>query len=1174
MRDRVASHLLRIALSASLLAVAASGTVKAEAAQPPDPLFEWNVPSRYSGATDARGKVIETQPYEVRRGPWKVYLRVRESACVPGAEHHWSVRPRGVAKLEELGRCRFVMRVPREGPYLVRLHTTVPGKKGELEDLEPSHRIVVVRDFLIVAIGDSVGSGEGVPEATSLFARAPWQSVRCHRSSRAGFARAARQIEGDDGKSSVTFVHLACSGAAVRVGLLEPYAGVVRPRDEPPLEPQIDAVERLASERRIDALLISAGANDVDFAGIATFCAFFDSSEDCFARPLPRRFGGDGARTVRENLAAAHATLREQYPRLARRIAAIEPPPERVYLAEYFDSTHDENGQLCEEFLGKIGLAEVEQARGRVLRPLSATVAAAARENGWTLVEGIAPAFRRHGYCAGRHAWVSTLGDSLQDLGGLADRHRGTLHPNAQGHEVIGAFVAAALERDLFPDRAFPVRAFPQAKDDGDDDGPSTWLVVALVLGLVAALVAVAIFLGPAIAAMVLGAGVLLFLLWLGRESATPLVLGFLLGALLLLALRRDKRGDRSRAGDLIVAAAGPVLSLLRTLRPLLLPLLVVVAIGAAQQPLVVQVLVCAALVLIAWYGIVDPEQKRSEAEAERSEAEKDQVRWKRNLGLKVFLHGLVAIGLGILVVSAVRLVVDFVNPYFETIGNFASGLLLVALLIWAVAIVLRLVSYATTPLRALLAFDLGLALVVLLMAFGIVPANEAVRDAWPPLAIVFGVAALALLAIEIVREVIAGARGEGASRESRTSPKANKPSPLPRRRWQSRVAGAGFSAAAVAAMVLATSTVWGLVDAAEKGEPLTPPDEEVADILTLAESGGGEAGMELARRYAPVLAFGAEERWAPMAVEPYVAAATLTGPPGTKPRKVESLAGLRCAEFGHSSCYRLSIECDGGKRLGRTGAARELCEGTAREEGRLYRSGAVYVRVLEKGKVPEGEPRGAFAAVGPYADRLRTLVQYWYFYPYNEWRAPLFAGLLRQVHESDWEGVTIGFDGDDRPLFVGYSAHCGGSWRPWRDVEATTRLPGPRTHPLVAVALGSHANYPLASEERSPDWASCSKKLPSGTATALSYASNIRDRTEYGWLWYPSPRGWREARAGEPPMSFPGYWGADGEILLRNFQAHLLATEAAPKTPSLQSAWREPVRTIFCGSYEPRRCK
>jgi hypothetical protein len=298
---------------------------------------------------------------------------------------------------------------------------------------------------------------------------------------------------------------------------------------------------------------------------------------------------------------------------------------------------------------------------------------------------------------------------------------------------------------------------------------------------------------------------------------------------------------------------------------------------------------------------------------------------------------------------------------------------------------------------------------------------------------------------------------------------------------------------------------------------------------------------------------------------------ATLSGPPGTREDgwTTETLPRT-CPAFGETSCYELTIGCDG--KGPRSARAEALCEGRTREEDDLHREGAVYVRVLEKGRPEPEEPRGAFPDRGPYGKRLHVLLQYWFFYPYNEWRTPVFAGELVQRHEADWEAVTIGLDEARRPLFVADSAHCGGSWEPWPDIEASTRLPGPRTHPLVAVARGSHANYQSADDKRAPDWASCAG-APAGVSTAISYASNIRDETELGWLWYPPADGWLPAKAKLAPMTFPGTWGADDRTVLKNFKQNELHTGDAPRTPSLQGLWRDPVRTIFCGRFKPRRC-
>src|SRR6267142_4480712 len=85
-----------------------------------------------------------------------------------------------------------------------------------------------------------------------------------------------------------------------------------------------------------------------------------------------------------------------------------------------------------------------------------------------------------------------------------------------------------------------------------------------------------------------------------------------------------------------------------------------------------------------------------------------------------------------------------------------------------------------------------------------------------------------------------------------------------------------------------------------------------------------------------------------------------------------------------------------------------------------------------------------------------QTVLQYWYFYYDDVYSYPFVpAGLLWQAHEGDWEVVNVVLSANDEPQFVGYSQHCLGQRRDW---STTPRVDG--THPIVHVALGSHANY------------------------------------------------------------------------------------------------------------------
>jgi hypothetical protein len=83
-------------------------------------------------------------------------------------------------------------------------------------------------------------------------------------------------------------------------------------------------------------------------------------------------------------------------------------------------------------------------------------------------------------------------------------------------------------------------------------------------------------------------------------------------------------------------------------------------------------------------------------------------------------------------------------------------------------------------------------------------------------------------------------------------------------------------------------------------------------------------------------------------------------------------------------------------------------------------------------------------------------ILQYWFFY-YDDVYSYAYppSDFLWQAHEGDWEDVSVVLSGDEQPRFVGYSQHCAGQQRAWAD---TQRLDD--THPIVHVALGSHANY------------------------------------------------------------------------------------------------------------------
>jgi hypothetical protein len=92
--------------------------------------------------------------------------------------------------------------------------------------------------------------------------------------------------------------------------------------------------------------------------------------------------------------------------------------------------------------------------------------------------------------------------------------------------------------------------------------------------------------------------------------------------------------------------------------------------------------------------------------------------------------------------------------------------------------------------------------------------------------------------------------------------------------------------------------------------------------------------------------------------------------------------------------------------------------------------------------------------------------LQYWFFYPFNNWRSGFFGA---NDHEADWEMLTLylyrSTDGTLEPAwaaFASHDPHGADLRRAWDDSDQLT-LSG--NHPVVYVGAGSHAAYFLKGE-------------------------------------------------------------------------------------------------------------
>ena len=283
---------------------------------------------------------------------------------------------------------------------------------------------------------------------------------------------AARRLAVDQRKTAITFVSLACSGAKVTDGLLQPYKGVEGHKSEPALEPQVDRLRTLRARNggHLDAVMMIVGANDEFLGRVVRHCI---AQSDCFRKS----FNGGRADEV---VGFALEDLIGRYERLAGALRGIVPS-RAIVLVEYHDPTHGVDGKYCSHSGIQISHAELEWAHDGLLVPLNQRVAAAAPQRmatGWRrrprlrhtrllLARSLGP----HPSCA-----ATAQGCHAADLERL-----GTLHPSVHGQMAIANRVAPVLADVLRLEQPDHV-AIPVADDRLTGIPEETDTVLELVL--------------------------------------------------------------------------------------------------------------------------------------------------------------------------------------------------------------------------------------------------------------------------------------------------------------------------------------------------------------------------------------------------------------------------------------------------------------------------------------------------------------------------------------------------------------------------------------------------------------------------------------------------------------------------------------------------------------------
>jgi hypothetical protein len=514
--------------------------------------------------------------------------------------------------------------------------------------------------------------------------------------------------------------------------------------------------------------------------------------------------------------------------------------------------------------------------------------------------------------------------------------------------------------------------------------------------------------------------------------------------------------------------------------------------------------------------------------------------------------------------IIAVPFVVALLAAYFffgRAGVSWAALALPASLLLWLLSIVLYQARHFVSPAWPRASWAIAI-VDVLLVVLPSVLIYWLVIDTieWKQAVVLFVAVPLVLL---VLRRVFTAERLEAALRRRGTVVRPSAEGEQAAAEPRAGLAIASATCAIASAMLLLATAVRVPIErrlietsqVAERGPAL--PAFELGDLAAT------ERRAALFARFSPVLRMHANERW----------------PASDASRAIAALDPKPDEKCDHPPCDEAALE----EVLDRLDPERPL------REFRVFPGGAVYPRLVRVADQVDD----AGDAVPPVARSVVWLVQYWLFYPQNNWRASSGLGRLTQVHGGDWEWVGVGVDNDGRPQFVAYSAHCAGTWRPWRETAAVAydggsviiggtaneprrlgRPPLP-SHPLVTVALGSHANYATPGV-REPDWTSCrGGSVAARPVRWLTFAAAAREGTpDLGPFQIPAVLSEadteREARR-------PIWWGAEGETRLAKIS--LASDEHGPPSPAYQGVnWDRPIEEIFqtdweCDAGGGRRC-
>jgi lysophospholipase L1-like esterase len=424
----------------------------------------------------------------------------------------------------------------------------------------PQHLAVqiMVRDFFIAGLGDSIGSGEGnpdrqialadegfcfrsylgtartqyyrpsragykggraceAPETLAVWQRqsALWFNSACHRSLYSYQTRTALQLAVQYPHIAVTYLPLACTGATIANGLLgSQRASECLPNKSgaacqgtvnaqlTELSAAVTAAKRRQPDRKLDLILLTIGANDINFSGLVADVIVDSPTE----RLLFRRMGVLGS--VEDSRAALARNLPQSFGQLREALKPLVGLLQRVVYVPYANPALN-GGAPCPGGRAGFDIHPSFNAAPQRLANVSAYVqneflpelkALALCEQGvlcrdpvadrMTFVDAHQPSFANHGFCARAdsdpefdRACFSATGESFDpDIVTAANQ---PLLCGRSASEFRAYLPRARWIRDA-NDSYFAAMTYPQAlpsSSQPSDIHDATWGILSAVYG-------------------------------------------------------------------------------------------------------------------------------------------------------------------------------------------------------------------------------------------------------------------------------------------------------------------------------------------------------------------------------------------------------------------------------------------------------------------------------------------------------------------------------------------------------------------------------------------------------------------------------------------------------------------------------------------------------------------